>query len=181
RIRGWSAGLASAVLIGWLSFAFLAKAAPPEVERLAGDGKYIVDKHLRWERYSEARLQELQAQGKTVMLDFTAAWCTNCWVNKKVALDTEATSRLLNRLDGVAMLADWTDQNREIESKLKELNSKAIPVLAIYPGNSPEKPIVLRDLVSQKSVLNALEKAGPSQEEATATAAIGEPDRSSIR
>ncbi|MEO1618417.1 MAG: thioredoxin family protein, partial [Planctomycetota bacterium] len=174
RLRGWSIGLASAIFIGWLSFSFLAENAPAEGDLTADGRRVIVDNHLRWEAYSETRLKELQAEGKTVMLDFTAKWCTNCMVNKRVALDTEATSKLLKRLDGVAMLADWTDQNEEIESKLKELNSKAIPVLAIYPGKTPEKPIILRDLVSQSTVLSALEKAGPSQESAepTATAAI---------
>ncbi|MEM6469544.1 MAG: protein-disulfide reductase DsbD domain-containing protein [Planctomycetota bacterium] len=183
RARGWSFGIVSAVLIGWLSFAFLSK-PPAAIATQAGGGQLIVDKHLEWEPYSEARLKELQGQGKTVMLDFTAAWCTNCFVNKKVALDTEQTSRLLERLDGVAMLADWTDQNEEIETKLQELNSRSIPVLAIYPGTAPDEPIVLRDLVSQSTVLNALEKAGPSQaSDATATASLeaGDTDLSSVR
>jgi thiol:disulfide interchange protein len=162
RVRGWTVGVVSAILIGWFSFNYLSENEANGVAQANPGGEYIVDNHLRWEKYSEERLRELQAQGKTVMLDFTAAWCTNCFVNKKVALDTKPTSRLLQQLDGVAMLADWTDQNTEIESKLRELDSKSIPVLAIYPGKSPKDPIVLRDLVSQASVLSALERAGPS-------------------
>ncbi|KAA5542746.1 disulfide bond formation protein DsbD [Roseiconus nitratireducens] len=161
RLRGWTIGIASAAVIGWLAFSTLGeKPAPPT---LGTPGvEYIVDNHLRWEKYDEARLEELQASGTTVMLDFTAAWCVNCMVNKKVALDTEATSKLLKELDGVAMLADWTDQNQQIESKLRELDSRSIPVLAIFPGQKPDSPIVLRDLVSQTSVLEALQEAGPS-------------------
>jgi thiol:disulfide interchange protein len=163
QVRGWSMGIASAIAIGWFSFNYLTENAPQNVASVDGQSvEYIVDNHLRWEKYSEPRLRELQAQGKTVMLDFTAAWCTNCFVNKKVALDTEATSDLLEKLDAVPMLADWTDQNEQIESKLRELDSKSIPVLAIYPGNNPDDPIVLRDLVSQATVLDALAKAGPS-------------------
>lgn len=162
RVRGWSTGIASAAAIGWLAFAFLGAKPGEQIEGGNGNSQYIVENHLRWEPYSEARLQELQAQGKTVMLDFTAAWCVNCIVNKKVALDTEATSELLSKLDAVAMLADWTDQNEQIKSKLQELDSKSIPVLAIYPGKQPDAPIVLRDLVSQSGVLEALKQAGPS-------------------
>lgn len=162
RARGWGIGVVSAAAIGWFAFAYLAKNPPAQGDPSLGGVEYIVDNHLRWEKYDETRLKELQAAGKTVMLDFTAAWCTNCFVNKKVALDTEPTQELLEELGGVAMLADWTDQNEEIESKLNELQSKSIPVLAIFPGNKPEKPIVLRDLVSQNAVLEALKEAGPS-------------------
>ena len=60
------------------------------------------------------------------------------------------------------MLADWTDRDPAIKAKLAELQSRSIPVLAIFPGNNPAQPIVLRDLVSQNDVLQALELAGPS-------------------
>ena len=123
---------------------------------------YVAGDHVTWEAYDPERLAELQAAGKTVMLDFTAKWCVNCMVNTRVALDTEKTKQQLERLDAVAMIADWTDHNEEIKSKLEELQSRSIPLLAIYPGASPEKPIVLRDLVSQGSVLKALDSAGPS-------------------
>jgi thiol:disulfide interchange protein len=163
RLRSWTVGVAAAVAIGWMSFAYLGETQQPASDLEVTGVEYIVDNHLRWEKYSEERLQELQASGKTVMLDFTAAWCVNCIVNKKVALDTEATSELLRELDGVAMLADYTDQNEEIASKLKELNSRSIPLLAIYPGSNPDDPIVLRDLVSQSTVLKALKQAGASE------------------
>jgi len=67
----------------------------------------------------------------------------------------------------VPLLADWTDPNPAIEAKLQELNSKSIPVLAIYPANKPGQPIVLRDAISRKQLLTALESAGPSQAAAT--------------
>lgn len=175
RARGWGLGIASAALIGWFSFAYLGKKQTAPGDIGTGGVEYIVDNHLRWEKYDEERLKELQAAGKTVMLDFTASWCTNCFVNKKVALDTEPTRELLAELGGVAMLADWTDQNEQIESKLNELQSKSIPVLAIFPGNAPDQPIVLRDLVSQSTVLKALEKAGPSTAAGNASALTSAP------
>ncbi|MFU7557890.1 protein-disulfide reductase DsbD domain-containing protein [Roseiconus sp. JC912] len=161
QIRGWSIGVVSAVLIGIASFSYLT--AKPVIRAEGGGVEYIVDDHLRWEKYDEQRLKDLHAMGKTVMLDFTASWCVNCIVNKEVALDTEQTRKMLETLDGVAMLADLTDQPEDLVRKLEtELGSKSIPMLAIYPGKSPKQPIILRDLVTQGMVLNALESAGPS-------------------
>lgn len=162
QLRGWALGLTSAAAIGWFSFAYLADKPPVPSE--TGDGiQYIVENHVRWEKYDEQRLAQLQSEGKTVMLDFTAAWCVNCKWNTKVALDTEATMKQLERLGAVAMLADWTDGNERITSKLNELNSKSIPVLAIFPGKNHSKPIILRDIISQTTVLDALQEAGPSR------------------
>ncbi len=149
RLTAWAAGLLTAVGIGWAAFNIL------------GPGE------LKWEPYSEARLAQLQSEGRTVMLDFTAGWCANCKVNSLVAIDTVKTREMMEQLNAVPMLADWTDQNEEIKAKLTELQSRSIPLLAIYPGSSSAPPIVLRDLVSQSDVLEALEKAGPSVEVGT--------------
>ncbi|WP_164102020.1 protein-disulfide reductase DsbD family protein [Candidatus Laterigemmans baculatus] len=147
RATAWSGGLASAVLVGLLAFRMLVPG----------------DEVLPWEPYSEPRLAQLQREGKTVMVDFTAKWCVNCIVNYNVAINTEETAELMRELDAVPLLADWTDHNEEIRAKLSELESNAIPVLAIYPAGRPGEPIVLRDLVSQEQVLDALRSAGASE------------------
>ncbi len=60
------------------------------------------------------------------------------------------------------MYADWTDQSDAIKEKLEELNSRSIPLLVIYPAGRPHEPIVLRDLVTQQDVIEALRQAGAS-------------------
>lgn len=148
RVAAWAVGVSAATAIGMWAFTALVP------------GEEII----RWQPYSEARLDALLANGKTVVLDFTADWCVNCKVNEKFALNTAPTAELLEELDAVAMVADWSDRdNPEIKEKLSELQSRSIPVLAIYPGSKPDRPIILRDLVSQQTVLDALKEAGPSQ------------------
>jgi len=147
RLVGWTGGIASAALIGFLAFRFL----------LPGD---VV---VPWQPYNEAQLTQLRSEGKTVMIDFTASWCATCKWNYHSAINTQPTREMLEELDVVPMLADWSDYNEEIKQKLTELQSQSIPLLAIYPGSNPDKPIILRDLVNQKDVLGALQQAGPSQ------------------
>ena len=103
------------------------------------------------------------------MLDFGAKWCATCQLNYNVALNTEETRKVLDQLNAVAMYADWTDQNDEIKNKLEELDSRSIPLLAIYPGGRPNQPIILRDVVTQQDVIDALLEAGASVDAKTAT------------
>lgn len=158
RLIAWTGGIGVAVAISLLAFQYLGPKT--EAEQIASVG-------VEWLPYDEARLSDLRADGKTVMVDFSAKWCASCLVNLNVAIDTQPTAELVEQLDAVAMYADWTDYNPEIKAKLAELNSNSIPLLAIYPGGNPDQPILLRDLVSQQNVLDALRQAGPSQEAAS--------------
>ncbi|WP_146391137.1 protein-disulfide reductase DsbD family protein [Allorhodopirellula solitaria] len=167
RLIAWVSGIGVAVAISVLAFNYL---GPVPADQQAQE------ELLAWEPYDEARLQELQAEGKTVLLDFTAKWCVNCIINLGVAIDTQPTADLVEELDAVAMYADWTDRSPEIKAKLDELQSKSIPLLAIYPGDNPTQPILLRDLVTQQNVLTALRQAGPSQSSGIANRKVSQPE-----
>ncbi len=162
QIWAWGGGIAAAVAIGFLSFQFLAP-----VQRL-----------YDWKHFSQAELATLQKDNKTVMVDFTASWCLNCQVNFRYAINTSAVKDAVEKNGVVAVEADWTEPNLELEAKLAELQSQSIPILAIYPAGRPQDVIILRDLVSAQQVVEALEKAGPSKDaakgEGTATAEAGQ-------
>jgi thiol:disulfide interchange protein len=78
-------------------------------------------------------------------------------------LETKEVKDLLNELDAVPLVADWTDKSAEIKSTLEELGSRSIPFYAIFPGERPDEPIVLRDLITKGQVLERLREAGPSR------------------
>jgi thiol:disulfide interchange protein len=99
-----------------------------------------------------------------VLVDFTANWCLTCQLNYAIAIDTSPVLELVKQNGVVPLLADWTDYSPEIKAMLNTLGSDSIPLLAIYPADRPGDPIILRDLLSQNEVLEALKQAGPSRE-----------------
>lgn len=114
---------------------------------------------LAWQEYEESTLDAMIAEGKTVMIDFTANWCQNCKLNLRVALETKQVKELLESEGIVPMVADLTNYSPKVQAKLRELNSLSIPVLAIYSGENPDNPVVLRDLVTESQVMTALQQA----------------------
>jgi len=152
KARAWIGGGVIAAAVGWVAFVGLAP------------GKAL----LPWQPFTKATLAKLQSEGKTVMVDFTANWCPTCKYNLYTAINRQAVLDKVNANGVVPLLADWTKENEEIKQTLDTLNSETIPVFAVYPAGKPEKPIVLRDLISLQQVLDALNEAGPSKPAAMA-------------
>lgn len=164
----WSLATLVAVGVGLFGFAYLDK---PVANATAQTTHASNSEHaLAWQPYNPDRLAELRADGKTVMIDFTAEWCATCQVNGVVAINTKTVKEKVEALDVAPMLADWTYGSPEIHNKLLELEQGGIPVLAIYPANKPDSEvIVLSGLVTATQVADALEQAGASQSSRAAT------------
>jgi len=147
RVASWLGGALVAALAGWFAFTIL-----------------LMESKIPWQPFSPQALSQARAEGKTVMVDFSAAWCPTCKTNLKLAIDTDAVYELVKANGVLPMLADWTDQSPTIKRALNDLHCNSIPQLAIWPANSrDDKAIVLSDLLSESQVLKALNDAGPSK------------------
>ncbi|NLF09403.1 MAG: hypothetical protein GX594_15700 [Pirellulaceae bacterium] len=146
KATAWLGAIVVAVLLGRFAFTVL-----------------LWEPIIPWKPFSPEALQQARADGKTVMVDFTADWCPNCKWNSRWAIERPAVLELLRANDVVPLLADWTDHSPEIKQTLNELGYNSIPLLAIWPAQPPgAEPIVLPDVITQSQLLGALEKAGPS-------------------
>ncbi|MGH8629829.1 MAG: thioredoxin family protein, partial [Burkholderiales bacterium] len=121
----------------------------------------------RWQAWSRGAVAQAQAGGKAVFVDFTAAWCVTCQVNKRLVLESAPVQRHFAQRQVVLMRADWTSQDPEITAALKELGRSGVPVYALYrPGGGP--PLLLPELLTEARVTAAVDEA---TRDATRTAA----------
>jgi thiol:disulfide interchange protein len=107
-----------------------------------------------WRPYSEAALQAELAAGRTVFVDFTAAWCVSCQVNKKTVLEGREVIAAFDRAGVVRMRADWTKRDAEISAALSRLGRSGVPVYLLQRPGQPPK--LLPEILTAGVVVEAL-------------------------
>jgi len=113
---------------------------------------------LDYELYTPARLAALQAEGRPVLVNYTAAWCVSCQVNDRVALSTKAVSEALARNNGVYLKADWTKRDPAIAAELASFGRAGVPLYLVY-GVKGDPPAILPSILTQGLVVKALDAA----------------------
>ena len=109
----------------------------------------------RWQPWSRERVAALNAQGRAVFVDFTAAWCVTCQVNKRTTLGNADVLADLDARRVVLLRADWTRRDAAISAELTRLGRNGVPVYAIYkPGQA--LPTLLPELLSPQLLRDAL-------------------------
>ena len=157
RYRGGAGAivLCSAVMIyGWIF---------PLADAKAGSGTSHGSSLIAWREWSPDAVEQAVRSGTTVFVDFTAAYCTNCKINKATAINTPEAFRKIQELGVVAFQGDFTTGDERIFEALQRHGRAGPPLDLIYPAGKYEKPIVMDALFSKREFLKRLDQAGPSR------------------
>ena len=151
--KGWSvAALVAAVcalVVAWPLLRADASANASRVPIASSRGD------TAWLPYTPARLAELTSSGRAVFVDFTAAWCVTCQVNKRLVLNNTDVREAFARKNVVLIRADWTRRDPAITRALAALGRNGVPVYVLYrPGR---EPLLLPEVLQTTLVVNALE------------------------
>jgi len=139
------AALAGAIVIAYPLFAGDAEATP-RTTAAKSDGE--------WTAFTPARVADFAAAGRPVFVDFTAAWCVTCQVNKRLVLNADAVRAAFSKRNVALVRADWTRRDPEITRALTALGRSGVPVYVLYrPGKTP---LLLPEVLQPQIVLDAL-------------------------
>jgi thiol:disulfide interchange protein DsbD len=111
-----------------------------------------------YEPYSPARLAELRAQGRPVLVNYTAAWCVSCQVNDRVALSTQGVAQALKAGNVAYLKADWTRKDADIAAELARFGRAGVPLYLVYGARGAE-PTILPSILTEGIVVRALKAA----------------------
>lgn len=141
--------IAAAVLTG-LS---LAQAqSGPGSERAGASGA------LASQPWSAQAVRAAQAEGRPVLVNFTADWCVTCKINEGAALSSTRTARALQAVDGVYLLGDWTLRDDAITAELERHGRSGVPLYLVYPSDGGA-PRILPQILTEGVIIEALQSA----------------------
>lgn len=134
------------LLLAGFIFSFTALSLMPTTKPLAE-----TPQQSRWLKYDETAIQKNLADGRAVFIDFTAAWCITCQVNKKVVLNTSDIQDLFAKNDVQLYKADWTDKDPAITAALARYGRNSLPLYVFYEAGSQE-PRLLPEILTQSLI-----------------------------
>jgi thiol:disulfide interchange protein DsbD len=114
---------------------------------------------IPWQRWNADAVAKARSEGRPVFVDFTADWCLTCQVNKKTSIDIDAVREKLKSVNAVALLGDYTRLPDAITQELNRFERAGVPLVLVYPKDASKPPLVLPELLTPQTVLNALDEA----------------------
>ncbi len=151
-LKGKSAWWVSAVFVSALC-GLLWLAQPVMRQFSAAESASSVN-DAQWLAWSEERVSKALQAGQPVFIDFTAAWCVTCQVNKQTTLrDTRVLQAFADK-HVLLLQADWTRRDPAITQALSARGRSGVPVYVLQAPGKPAR--VLSELLTPDLVLKAL-------------------------
>ena len=151
-LKGKSAWWVSAVFVSALC-GLLWLAQPVMRQFSAADSASSVN-DAQWQAWSEERVSKALQAGQPVFIDFTAAWCVTCQVNKQTTLRDAQVLQAFTDKHVLLLQADWTRRDPAITQALSALGRSGVPVYVLQAPGKPAR--VLSELLTPDLVLKAL-------------------------
>lgn len=114
-----------------------------------------------YEPWSPERVAALQAEGRPVFVNFTAAWCVSCQVNDRVAISRDGVAKAMAAQNIAYLKADWTQKDAVIAAELARHGRAGVPLYLVY-GAQGGAPRILPNILTEGTVIKALEAAARS-------------------
>ena len=112
------------------------------------------------EPWSPGKVAELQAAGRPIFVNFTAAWCVTCQVNERGAFSSPSVAKAFAATKAAYLVADWTNRDAAIASALSDQGRIGVPLYLVYDA-AGGAPHVLPQLLTPATVVAALDHAAP--------------------
>lgn len=110
-----------------------------------------------WIPYSKNIVDELRAQHRSVYIDFTAAWCITCQVNKRVVFSSDEVKKILEKNNVALVRADWTSADPVVTEGLHSFGREGVPLNVFYPIDHAKEPIILPALLTPSVVIGVVQ------------------------
>ena len=128
--------------------------ADPDTPLTQGNSTSSSGAPVAWQAWSPETMGELTRAGRTVFVDYTAAWCVTCQYNKRTTLSHPDVLADFAARNVALLRADWTRRDPAVTASLASLGRNGVPTYALHrPGQAP---VVLSEVLGVDEVRRAL-------------------------
>ena len=146
---------AAAAVIVATAAAWMWSALQPELGDRPATASGTAQPGGAWHPWSPDALAKARAEGRPVFVDFTAAWCLTCQINKRATLGDEELMQAFRAKDVLLLRADWTRRDPLVTEALRQLGRSGVPVYAFYPPGAGA-PQLLSEILTVSEVRTAM-------------------------
>ena len=160
--RGQARGMSRLIwaVVGVIGLVFAAAAVMAMRTPVAARSEQTVSA-LPSQPWSDQAVQQALAQGRPVVVNFTADWCVTCKINERTALSSDRMAAAFAEARVVYLVGDWTRSDPAISAELQRHGRSGVPLYLVYkPGRS--EPVVLPQILSEGAVIKAVKEAAKS-------------------
>jgi thiol:disulfide interchange protein DsbD len=113
---------------------------------------------IDWQTYDADLIKNARAEGKPVLIKFTADWCLSCQVVERVVYSRRDIAELIKQKKVLAIKADTTTKDLPATLDLKNVyNEPGVPVSILFtPGR--KEPVRWRSISFADELKSTLEK-----------------------
>lgn len=147
RARKWLVAVFSVLLLFSLSIGVVHLQSNPRAAAYTSGS---------WKPWSPQAVQQALQNKRTVFVDFTAAWCITCQLNKQTVLERAPFQQWAQTNQIVLLRADWTNQDPAITASLQSLGRVSVPTYAVYHPDTPNQPKILGEIISLEAIKKTL-------------------------
>jgi beta-lactamase regulating signal transducer with metallopeptidase domain len=126
---------------------------------------------IDWHPWSHEALVAARAEGKTVLVYFTADWALSAKINEQTSLGAPVVRAKLRELGAVTLRGDYTQDDEAIARELLAFGRSVFPLTLVYPSDPSLSPQVLPELLTPQIVLDALEQGNAASKTSVSKAA----------
>lgn len=145
RNARWGRPAAALTLLAAAASVALLRPAPA----VAAQSGYAIKESIAFDAADIARRR---AAGEAVFIDFTAAWCVTCQVNKLTVLSSKKVARAFDAAGVTFAVADWTNRDAAIEEALAGFGANGVPLYVFYPKGG--EAVILPQPLTEGAILS---------------------------
>ena len=90
------------------------------------------ESYSKWMTWKEFQPQNTN---QFIFVDYTAAWCITCQINKKTVLSSVKFNEFLDKNEIIKIRADWTNSDPSITRELNKIGRNGVPTYVLYGPN----------------------------------------------